>query len=93
MPNLKKVIVTLPEDLLARTDHAAAAEDKSRSELVREALGLLLEEKRKEEIREALVAGYEAMGALNLELAEEGFGEDAELLGRYEDFLLPAERV
>ena len=93
MPNMKKVIVALPEELLARIDGAAEAEDKSRSELVREALNLLLESKRREEIRAALVAGYEAMGSLNLELAEEGFAEDAETLSRYEDSLAPAERV
>ncbi|MBE6036852.1 MAG: ribbon-helix-helix protein, CopG family [Clostridiales bacterium] len=93
MPNMKKVIVALPEELLARIDGAAAAEDKSRSELVREALHLLLENKRREEIREALVTGYEVMGSLNLELAEEGFAEDADTYFRYEESLASAERV
>ena len=87
MSDLKKVIVTLPEELLVQVDSLSKQEGMSRSAAVRDALSLYLEEQKKIRIRERMESGYMEMGMLNVCLAEECLAADAETLAGYEKAL------
>lgn len=84
MSNLKKIMISLPEDLLAKADLVLVEEQKNRSELVREAITLYLSEQKKKKIREQLERGYQEMGMLNQALSEEGLEGDLADLIQYE---------
>lgn len=81
MAENKKVLITIPENLLKELDATARLEKKSRSDFVRQAVKLYLKEKRKIEIREKMKAGYLEMSRINTSITEEGSQ------GEYEDFL------
>ena len=83
----RKIILSLPDTLLSQIDHLSEVKGTNRSALVRDALALLLEESRKEEIRKMLVQGYAEMGELNLSLAEQGLAVDVRELSAYEQEL------
>lgn len=51
---MAKVLISLPDSLLARLDEAAGAESKARSALVRDAIRLYLAGNRSERATEAL---------------------------------------
>ena len=83
----RKIILSLPDTLLTQIDRLSEVKGTNRSALVRDALALLLEESRKEEIRTMLVRGYAEMGELNLSLAEQGLAVDVRELSAYEQEL------
>ena len=83
----RKIILSLPDTLLTQIDRLSEVKGTNRSALVRDALALLLEESRKEEIRTMLVQGYAEMGELNLSLAEQGLAVDVRELSAYEQEL------
>lgn len=91
MPQLKKILVTLPNSLLEDLDTLASQEGVNRSEMIRQAIALYLKEKKKLELREKLKKGYQEMGALNLALSEMYFDMDQEQLNRYEEKLAECE--
>ncbi len=72
MPEFRKIMISVPDTLLREVDAAVTIESGSRSELIRAALRMYLDEARRRKMRESLKAGYIEMGALNLELAEGG---------------------
>lgn len=80
----KKIVVTLPNSLLAEIDKIVKVENKNRSEFIREAMKLYIREKRKMEVRESMIKGYREMGAINLALAEMGLSIDVSSLDSYE---------
>lgn len=84
MSNLKKIIVSLPQSLLVQIDNLAKAQEKNRSELIREALSFYISEYKKKQIRQQLISGYEEMRGINLNLAEEGMGNALADLKEYE---------
>lgn len=88
MSNLKKIIVSLPETLLEQADRMMKEDKKNRSELVRDAIALYLEVRKKERIRKEMIQGYQEMGMLNLSLSEEGLEADLADLHRYEKDLI-----
>lgn len=67
----RRVVVRLPHDLVDALDQVASGEGRHRSELIRESVEYYLAEQRRQEIREALIEGYQEMGFLNSALAEE----------------------
>lgn len=76
----KKIMISLPSALLQEVDGIVALEKKNRSEFIREAMKLYLEERKKRDIRERLKRGYQEMAKINLALAEEGLALDRESL-------------
>lgn len=84
MSNLRKIIVSLPEPLLEQIDAQSEAEGKNRSVVVRDALTLYLMEQKKARIKGQMKQGYQEMGLLNLQLAEEGVEADMRNLNAYE---------
>ncbi|NMP23216.1 ribbon-helix-helix protein, CopG family [Sulfobacillus sp. DSM 109850] len=67
----RRVVVRLPHHLVDALDQVASGEGRHRSELIRESVEFYLAEQRRQEIRQALIQGYQEMGFLNSALAEE----------------------
>ncbi len=87
----RRVVVLLPESLLQEVDRVADREYSSRSAFIRDAMRHLLAEKSRTEKQEKMAVGYQKMGPLNLELAEEGISQDMEEFDRYLDRLVVGE--
>ena len=90
MPQLKKILLGLPDPLLKRLDAIAKKKGVSRTGVLREAAeDFVKKEERK--LRQELKTGYTEMGKLNLKLAEICFDADQESLDRYEEKLAECE--
>ncbi len=89
MAQTKRIVVSLPKNLLQEVDRVVQEENSNRSQFVRDAMQMYILEHRKEVLRERLKNGYQKMAALNLVLAEEG--SDEQLLDHYERQLAEAE--
>ncbi|NLH97698.1 MAG: ribbon-helix-helix protein, CopG family [Clostridiaceae bacterium] len=87
MAELKKILISLPDNLLKEVDHIVSVEKTNRSEFVREAMKLYLREKRKIEMRERLKKGYLEMAEINMRLAEMYMEADSEQQFKYEERL------
>ena len=87
MAELKKILISLPDNLLKEIDHIVSVEKTNRSEFVREAMKLYLREKRKIEMRERLKKGYLEMAEINIRLAEMCMAADSEQQQKYEERL------
>ena len=84
---MKKIILSLPEELLEKVDDQLKYEEISRSEWISRALVLALEQAKKDRIRARMKQGYQEMGLLNLELAEEALAADTSDFAIYESIL------
>lgn len=71
MSRTERIMVSLPEHLLQEVDGFASNEECSRSEFIRKAMKLYIEERKKRDLRERLQQGYQEMASINLELANE----------------------
>ena len=91
MPRLKKVLISLPDSLLAQADQIARDRHVNRSELVREAMRAYISEKQRELIRQQMREGYESMARINREWAEWGVSAQAQDSARYEALLTESE--
>lgn len=92
MAQAKRIVVSIPDELLASMDGLLAR--GKRSAFVREAIRLLVRERQWAMANlERLRRGYERMGPLNLRLAEEGLAGDLECVEAYERRLGESESV
>ncbi len=91
MAQAKKVMISMPDSLLQEIDLIVRRETGNRSAFIREALILLLEQRRRLERLEVVRIGYEQMGKINLCLAEEGLTEELCQLKAYENHLVKKE--
>ena len=71
MPDSKRIIVSVPADLLSEVDKITQFEHKNRSEIVREAIIYYLGERKKATIIEQMKKGYLEMAEINLGIASE----------------------
>lgn len=71
VPSLRKVTVTLSEDTLSYMDSLSSETNKRRSDLIREACSLYIEDRRRATLREKMKNGYQEMAEINRLLAEE----------------------
>lgn len=69
----KRIMISLPHNLLEEVDGIVADEKRTRSDFIREAMRLYLAEREKLLIRERMQRGYVEMAKLNLLLATEAF--------------------
>jgi CopG family transcriptional regulator/antitoxin EndoAI len=83
----KKILISVPDNLLEEMDTLVSNEKTNRSMLVREAMSLYIREKHKVELRENMRKGYEEMAEINLRLAEGCLGADNDQQSRYEERL------
>lgn len=87
MAELKRIVVSLPDNLLEKVDYFVALENKNRSELIRDAMKLYIKEMEKLRVREQLKIGYIKMAKVNVKFAEMGICED------FKDFVLYESRL
>jgi len=74
----KRIMISLPQNLLREVDGVVELESKTRSEFIREAMKLYLQERKKKQIRESMQEGYMEMARLNLYLANEALDAENE---------------
>lgn len=70
MGEIRKVLISIPDNLLKEIDIIISEEKINRSEFVRDAMKLYLREKRKVEMRDRLIKGYQEMSEINIKLTE-----------------------
>lgn len=71
--NTKRIMISLPDQLLQEVDGIVEQENSNRSEFIRQAMKLYLTERKKRYLREALQRGYMEMAKINLHIASEAF--------------------
>ncbi|MGI6114618.1 ribbon-helix-helix protein, CopG family [Clostridium sp. BSD2780061688st1 E8] len=91
MPQLKKILISLPDSLLAQADQIARDHNVNRSELIREAMRAYISEKQRELIRQQMREGYESMAQINRDWAEWGMAAQAQDSAHYEALLAESE--
>jgi len=83
----KKILISIPDNLLEELDNMVSSQKTNRSMLVREAMAFYIKEKHKIELRDKMRIGYEEMAEINLGLAEDCLGADNDQQCRYEERL------
>ena len=78
MARTRRIMISLPHNLLQEVDGVVEMEKRTRSEFIREAMRLYLQERRKKQIREQMQEGYMEMARLNLTLANEAISAENE---------------
>lgn len=87
MAETKRIMISLPHNLLEEVDGIVASENRTRSDFIREAMRLYLLEREKRQIRERMQRGYMEMARLNLRLANEALVAENEA-GRIAEMLV-----
>lgn len=87
MAELKKILISLPDNLLKEIDTIVSVEKTNRSEFVREAMKLYIREKRKIQIRDRMKRGYQEMAEINIKFAELCIDADCSQQQKYEERL------
>jgi len=67
---MRQITITIPPELLDRLDQAVGELGTSRSQLIREVLGLYLDEIRHQELRGRLEEGYRVHAARDVRISE-----------------------
>ena len=84
MGQYKKILISIPDNLLEELDNMVSNEKTNRSMLVREAMKFYIREKHKIELRDKMRVGYEEMAEINLGFAQDCLEADNEQQYRYE---------
>lgn len=92
MAESKRIMISLPESLLAEVDGIVTVEKRNRSEFIREAINSILLERRKQGIREEMRKGYLEMAQLNLSIARELYLTEQEVVHYYEETIMECRR-
>lgn len=87
MAQYRKILISVPDNLLEEMDTLVSNEKTNRSMLVREAMSLYIREKHRVELRDKMRKGYEEMAEINLGLAEDCLGADCDQQCVYEERL------
>jgi CopG family transcriptional regulator/antitoxin EndoAI len=79
--NTKRIMISLPDNLLQEVDGIVEKENSNRSEFIRQAMKLYLMERKKRHLRDSMQRGYMEMAKINLNMASEAFlaEEEADL--------------
>ena len=87
LAELRKILISLPDNLLKEIDNIVSVERTYRSEFVREAMRLYIREKRKIQIMDRMKKGYLEMAEINIKLAEVCYDADCDQQQIYEERL------
>lgn len=90
MSSVKRIMISLPDSLLAEVDGIAAADQLNRSEFIRRAMNFYITECKRRLLREQMKKGYLEMAKINLALVVEHYRLEAEVK---EFFELPLPEV
>lgn len=88
---LKRIMISIPNTLLQEVDGMASMEKLTRSQFVREAMRLYIEERKRKSLRDTMKRGYQEMAGINLVLAEEGVLADFDQYERMPSWLAERE--
>jgi len=88
LPVSKRIIITVPENLLCEVDDITVLESKNRSEIVREAIRFYLGERKRKLKIELMKKGYLEMATINLRIACENCELEEEALANFIQKLL-----
>lgn len=91
MAKTKKIIISLPKNLLEEVDNIVSIEE-NRNEFIQEAMNLYVQERKKIQIKESMRKGYLEMSKINIALSELGLSEDIRELSVYESTLMGCEK-
>ncbi len=83
----RKILISVPDNLLKEIDYIVSVEKINRSEFVREAMKLYIREKRKIQMRDKMKKGYQEMADINIRLAEMCMDADHDQQYKYEERL------
>lgn len=78
MAELRRIMISIPNTLLQEIDGIIAMDKLSRSQFVRDAMRLYIEDRKRKAVRDMMKKGYQEMAVINLTLAEEGLLEDVD---------------
>jgi CopG family transcriptional regulator/antitoxin EndoAI len=78
----RRIMVTMPPELLHQVNEAAARLNFNRSQFIRQAVKAFIEDQRRRELRELLKEGYQANAERDLRIAEEFAHADYEAVAR-----------
>ncbi|OFI07509.1 antitoxin endoAI [Clostridium acetireducens DSM 10703] len=84
MSNSRKLIIDLSEALYNEFNEALKEDCKKRSEFIKEAIVLYIEEKKRLKRLEQMKSGYSEMAKINLEISDMGFARDIKEFLEYE---------
>lgn len=84
MPGVRRIMISLPENLLQEVDGLASMAKQNRSEFVREIVRVYISECKRRDLREQMKMGYREMARINLALAIEGYELEDEVQMYYE---------
>ncbi len=84
LANLKKVMISLPNNLLQEIDGFIKDDNQDRSKFISEAMEVYVRELRTSKFRDQMREGYLDMARLNLCLAAESFIMDNKTFFNYE---------
>lgn len=76
MAGTKRIMVSVPNQLLQEVDGIMKKDRVNRSELFRQAIKFYISERKKLFIRETMQRGYVEMGNINLQLSSEAFSAE-----------------
>lgn len=88
---LKRISITLPEDILSDIDNLRSEGAPTRSAVIESMIKIYLSERRRIESKDNLMKGYLEMGNINLSIAEEFFISDQATQDAYEHYLMGCE--
>ncbi|MFA5535855.1 MAG: ribbon-helix-helix protein, CopG family [Bacillota bacterium] len=87
MSGVKRIMISIPEQLLEEVDGLVSMEKRNRSEFIREATKLYIAEKKRRRLRDQMKQGYQEMAQINLKLATENYEIENEVQGYFEERL------
>jgi CopG family transcriptional regulator/antitoxin EndoAI len=87
LAELRKILISLPDNLLKEVDSIVSVEKTNRSEFVRKAMKLYIREKRRIEMVDRMKKGYQEMAEINMKLSEMCFEADNDQQQKYEERL------
>ncbi len=91
MAESKRIVISIPGNLLEEVDNMICIEQCNRSEFVRKAMKFYLNEVKKVKFVENMKKGYLEMTQINITLAEIGLTADQESICNYESRLAERE--
>lgn len=84
MSEVKRIMISLPNSLLAELDGIAAADQQDRSEFILRAMDFYIAECKRRLLREQMKTGYIEMAKINLALVIELYCLESEVTDIYE---------
>lgn len=87
MAEKRRIIVSLPQNLIEEVDDIVSMEKRNRSDFIMEALNCVLCERRKQGLRDKMRQGYLEMAQINLSIAKDHCQAEEEATICYEEKL------